>query len=86
MYVVIRRDRDGAKRLLLSAYTVILISWDDLPVPELVQRYRGKQGQGNAFNGPLTELALHHPSCKSYRANQAFYRCRQSAKLLPPQC
>lgn len=29
------------------------VSRDDLPLPELVKRHRGKQGQENAFKGPL---------------------------------
>ena len=41
-----------------------------------------KQGQENAFKGPLTELGLHHPPCKSYNANRAFYWCGQLAQLL----
>ena len=81
-YVVIRRDRDGPQELLQPAYTVILVSRDDLGVGELVRRHRAKQGQENAFKGPLTELGLHHPPCHSYAANQAFYWCGQIAQLL----
>ena len=44
-----------------------------------------KQRQENAFKGPL-ELALHHPPCKSYNANRAFYWCGQLAQLLLQQC
>ena len=81
-YVVIRRDRDGEQELLQPVFTVILVSRDDLPVGELVRRHRAKQGQENAFKGPLTELGLHHPPCHSYKANQAFYWCGQIAQLL----
>ena len=81
-YVVVRRDRDGEQELLQPAYTVILVSRDDLAVGELVRRHRAKQGQENAFKGPLTELGLHHPPCHSYKANQAFYWCGQIAQLL----
>ena len=82
VYVVIRRDRDGEQELLQPAYTVILVSRDDLRVGELVRRHRAKQGQENAFKGPLTELGLHHPPCQSYAANQAFYSCGQIEQLL----
>ena len=61
---------------------MILVSRDDLRVGELVRRHRAKQGQENAFKGPLTELELHHPPCQSYAANQAFYWCGQIAQLL----
>ena len=61
---------------------MILTSRADLPLPEVVRRHRGKQGQENAQKGPLTELGLHHPPCKSYVANQAFYQCGQIAQLL----
>ena len=50
VYVVIRRDRDGQQELLQPAYTVILVSRDDLRVGELVRWHRAKQGQENAFN------------------------------------
>ena len=82
VYVVIRRDRDGSQELLEPVFTVILVSRDDLRVGELVRRHRAKQGQENAFKGPLTELGLHHPPCQSYAANQAFYWCGQIAQLL----
>ena len=39
-YVVIRRTHDGAQQRLEPAYTVILVSRDDLPVSELVARHR----------------------------------------------
>ncbi len=50
--------------------------------PVLVRRHRGKQGRENAFKGPLIDLDLHHPPCRSFRANQAFYACGQIAQLL----
>ena len=71
-YVVVRRRRDRGQSLLLPVYTVILVSRDDLPLDELVRRHRGKQGQENAFKGPLIDLDLHHPPCRKFRANQAF--------------
>ena len=81
-HVVIRRDWDWAQLLLQPVYTVTLVSRDDWGVAEVVRRHRCKQGQENAFKGPLTELGLHHPPCKSYNANQAFYWCGQLAQLL----
>ena len=70
-YVVIRRVKEGRQPLLYPAYTVILVSTDRLPISEAMCRHRGKQGQENAFKGPLTDLDLHHPSCSSFAANQA---------------
>jgi len=67
---------------LMPAYTVILVSRDDLPLAELVHRHRGKQGQENAFKGPLIDMDLHHPPCRRFHANQAFYACGQIAQLL----
>ena len=49
---------------------------------ELVLRHRAKQGQENAFKGPLRDMDLHHPPCRSYRANQAFYALGQIAQAL----
>ena len=51
--VVIRQLYDGPQRRLTPAYTVILVSRNDLPLAELVRRHRGKQGQENALKGPL---------------------------------
>lgn len=79
---MVRQDRDGDQPRLLPAWTVMLVCRDDLPLAELVRRHRGKQGQENALKGPLSELGLHHPPCRSYRANQAFYLCGQIAQLL----
>ena len=81
-YVVIRKRYDGAQRRLTPAYTVILVSRDDLPLAELVRRHRGKQGQENAFKGPLIDMDLHHPPCRRFCANQAFYACGQLAQVL----
>ncbi len=47
-----------------------------------MHRHRGKQGRENAFKGPLTDMDLHHPPCRSYRANQAFYALGQIAQVL----
>ena len=79
---MIRRRRDRGQALLLPAYTVILVSRDDLPLDELVRRHLGKQGQENAFKGPLIDLDLHHPACRKFRANQTFYICDQLAQML----
>lgn len=81
-YVVIRQLYDGPQQRLTPAYTVILVSRNDLPLGELVRRHRGKQGQENAFKGPLIEMDLHHPPCRRFTANQAFYACGQLAQLL----
>lgn len=81
-YVVIRKLYDGRQRRLTPAYTVILVSRDDLPLEALVHRHRGKQGQENAFKGPLIDMDLHHPPCRRFYANQAFYACGQLAQLL----
>lgn len=81
-YVVVRQLYDGLQRRLTPAYTVILVSRDDLPVEELIRRHRGKQGQENAFKGPLIDMDLHHPPCRRFHANQAFYACGQIAQLL----
>ena len=79
---MVRRDWDGDQPRLLPAWTVILVSRDDLPPAELVWRHRRKQGQENALKGPLRELGLNHPPFRWYRANQAFYLCGQIAQLL----
>lgn len=81
-YVVIRRTHDGAQQRLEPAYTIILVSRDDLPVDELVARHRQKQGQENAFKGPLIDLDLHHPPCRRFHANQVYYLCGQLAQIL----
>ncbi len=61
---------------------LILVSRDRLPVAELVRRHRGQQGQENAFQGPLTDLGLQHPLCRSHAANQGFYLGGQIGQLL----
>ena len=81
-YVVIRRRTQGGQFLLVPRHTVILVSRNDLPLEELVHRHRGKQGQENAFKGPLVDMDLHHPPCRGYRANQAFYALGQIAQVL----
>ena len=80
-YVVVRRpvERRGE---LFPRLTVILANRDDLPLPEVVRRHRSKQGHENAFKGPLIDLDLHHPPCRGYRANQAFYIYGRMAHLL----
>ena len=52
------------------------------PLAELVRRHRGKQGQENAFKGPLRDLDPHHPPCRKLLANQVFYACGQLAQML----
>ena len=81
-YAVIRRTKEGRQLLLEPTYTVILVSHDKLPILVAVDRHRGKQGQENAFKGPLTDLDLHHPPCKRFAANQAFYLCGLLAQAL----
>ena len=67
---------------------MILANRDDLPLAEVVRRHRSKQGAcpagrfENAFKGPLVDLDLHHPPCRGYRANQAFYANGRMAHLL----
>ena len=78
-YVVIRRRREKGQALLLPAYTVILVSRD-----EPVRRRRGELGEENAFKGPLIDLDLHHPPCRKFRANQAFYIRGPIAQMLLP--
>ena len=81
-YVVTRRWHDGKQWLLEPKYCVILVSRSDLPLKELVKRHREKQGQENAQKGPLIDLDLHHPPCRKFHANQAFYACGQIAQIL----
>ena len=81
-YVVVRRRTENGQALLIPRHTVMLVSRDDLPLKELVRRHRGKQGQENAFKGPLRDMDLHHPPCRGYRANQAFYALGQIAQVL----
>jgi hypothetical protein len=82
VYVVVRTLYDGAQRLLRPRHSFILTNRTDLPPAEIVRRHRGKQGQENAQKGPLIDLDLHHPPCRRYLANQAFYTLGQLAQLL----
>ena len=82
VYVVVRQQYEGQQKPLEPRSTVTLTSCADLPLPEVVRRHRGKQGQENAQKGPWTELGLHHPPRQSYVANQAFYQCGQIAPWL----
>lgn len=82
VYVVVRSMYEGRQKLLYPRYTVILVSRDDMPLPEIVSRHRGKQGQENAFKGPLIDLDLHHPPCRRFTANRAFYTAGQIAQIL----
>jgi hypothetical protein len=77
-----RRWHDGKQWLLEPEYGVILVSRSDLSLAELVKRHREKQGQENAQKGPLIDLDLHHPPCRKFHANQAFYACGQIAQIL----
>ena len=81
-YVVVRNRHDGKQWLIEPKYSVILVSRTDLPLRELIKRHREKQGQENAQKGPLIDLDLHHPPCKKFHANQAFYTCGQIAQIL----
>ena len=81
-YAVIRRRTQNGQGLLVPHHTVILVSRADLPLREVVLRHRGKQGQENAFKGPLIDLDLHHPPCRGYRANQAFHALGWIAQAL----
>ena len=81
-YVVVRKFLEGTQGDLLPVHTVILVSRDDLPLAELVRRHRGKQGQENAFKGPLRDLDPHHPPCRKLLANRIFYACGQLAQML----
>lgn len=82
VYVVVKSMYKGKQKLLFPRYTVILVSREDLPLDEIVKRHRGKQGQENAFKGPLIHLDLHHPPCQRFRANRAFYTAGQIAQIL----
>jgi len=82
IYLVVRTLYDGAQKRLHPRHTFILTSRTDLPPAEIVRRHRGKQGQENAQKGPLIDLDLHHPPCRRYLANQAFYTLGQLAQLL----
>ncbi len=79
---VLRRDGDGEQRRLEPVGMVILVSRDRLPLAELGRRHRGQQGQEHAFQGPLTDLGLQHPPCRSHAAHQGFHLGGQIAQLL----
>lgn len=81
-YVVVCTQYENKQALLDERYSVIAVSRTDLNVKELVHRHRAKQGQENALKGPLIELDLHHPPCRSLTANQAFYTLGQLAHTL----
>ena len=59
----------------VPTYTVIVVSRDDLPIADMVRMHRRKQGQENAFKGPLREMDLHHPPCRRLLSNKALYLC-----------
>ena len=81
-YVVVRKFLEGAQGDFFPVHTVILVSRDDLPLAELVRRHRGRQGQENAFKGPLRDLDLHHPPCRKLLANRICCACGQLAQML----
>ena len=82
VYVVVRTWWDGTQKLTRPRHVVILCSRDDLPLGEIVARHRGKQGQETAQKGPLIDLDLHHPPCRRFHANRAYYTLGQLAQLL----
>ncbi len=77
---VLRRDGDGEQRLLEPVCMVMLVSRDRLPLAELGRRHRGQQRPEPAFQGPLTDLGLQHPPCRSHAAHQGFYLGGQIAQ------
>ncbi len=81
---VLRRDGDREQRLLEPVCTVIPVSRDRLPLAELGRRHRGQQGPEPASQGPLTDLGLQPPPCRSHAAHQGFYLGGQIAQLLLP--
>lgn len=81
-YVVVCTQFEGKQALIEERYQVIAVSRTDVSVKELVARHRAKQGQENALKGPLIEMDLHHPPCKSLNANAAFYTLGQIAQTL----
>ena len=56
--MVVRRRIQGGQLLLVPRHTVILVSGNELALKDLVHRHRGKQGQENAFKGPLRPCAV----------------------------
>ena len=81
-YVVVCTQFENKQALLDERYSVIAVSRTDVSVKQLVHRHRAKQGQENAFKGPLIDMDLHHPPCRSFVANQAFYTLGQIAQVI----
>ena len=81
-YVVIRRTQEGPQGLLQPAYTVILVSRDDLPLEELVADTGKSRSRRTTSKGLLIDLDLHHSPCRAFHTNQAYYLCGQLAQLL----
>ena len=81
-HIVIRKFLENGQGELFPAHTVIVVFRDNLPIADMVRRHRGKQGQENAFKGPLRDLDLHHPPCRKLQVNQAFHTCGQLAQML----
>ncbi len=81
-YVVVCTQFENNQALLDERYSVIAVSRTDVSVKELVHRHRAKQGQENALKGPLIEMDLHHPPCRGFVANQAFYTLGQIAQVI----
>ena len=79
--MAVRRRTENGQGLLVPRYTAMPVSRNDLGLKEPVRRHRGKQGQENAFNGPLRDMDLHHPPCRGYRANRAFHALGQIAQV-----
>lgn len=82
VYVAVRTEVEHGQRLLFPRYHFVLTNRTDLTAQEVIKRHRGKQGQENAQKGPLIDLDLHHPPCKRYEANRAFYTAGQIAQIL----
>ena len=61
VYVVMRQKYEGQQEMLEPRSTVILTSRADLPLPEVVQRHRGMQGQENAQKGPRPPESVRTP-------------------------
>ena len=71
--VVVRRRNRHGHGLLIPQRTVIWVPHSDLTPEKLVMRRQAKRGQESAYKGPLPDLDLNHPQCRSNWANQAFY-------------
>ncbi len=84
----LRRCARLVSRRLVPVCTVVPVSRDRLPLAELGRRHRGQQGPEPAFQGPLTDLGLQPPPCRSHAAQQGFYlgaRIAQLLRLLPSE-